>query len=648
MRRILLSALMAVSGMTGSYAQAVIFTEDFSGTSGVSLPAGWTEYNVDNKTVVSNLSGFNFGSHAWVTSANSTIAQSAGNRFVVSTSWYNPVGASDDWLVTPAITLTTSNAIKWMAKAQDPSFPDGYQVKISTTGNAIADFTTNLLTVPAEASTWSLRSLDLSAYSGQTVYIAFRNNSNDKYLLCIDDVQVVSLPANDVALTGVTPAAGTSASYNTVGTINTIKGEITNNGSNPITSLLFKYSDGVNTYTDTKSGLNIPTFGTATLTHSTSYTTPSLGQHQLTAWVELTGDANTANDTSLTTIQGVSFLPTHKVVFEEGTGTWCGWCPRGTVFMDSMANVHGNESILIAVHNGDPMVFAAYDAGIGGLISGYPSVVVNRNIVVDPSDMFTEFNAHTNDFGFASLTPVTTYNFANNSFDIAVNADFAADLSGDYRLACVITEDNRTGTTSTWAQTNYYSFQSQNLPLQGAGHNWQAEPSSVPAANMEYDHVARTILGGFDGQTGSLPATISAGSTHSYNFTYPIPAGMNIYNTHIIALLIDATNKVILNGNSGSFTLGLNENDDLTGQFNLFPNPASSQAFMAFTLKQQNPVSFTVTNLLGETIMTSDLGLTAPGSYQVELNNGGWDNGLYFVTLTVGNKKVTEKLSVNN
>ena len=50
------------------------------------------------------------------------------------------------------------------------------------------------------------------------------------------------------------------------------------------------------------------------------------------------------------------------VVSEEGTGTWCGWCVRGAVYMDLMAAKYSNYWAGIAVHNGDPMVVATYDS----------------------------------------------------------------------------------------------------------------------------------------------------------------------------------------------------------------------------------------------------------------------------------------------
>jgi len=43
--------------------------------------------------------------------------------------------------------------------------------------------------------------VNITSYAGQTVYIAFRNNSNDKFLLLIDDVKVERLLSFDASVT---------------------------------------------------------------------------------------------------------------------------------------------------------------------------------------------------------------------------------------------------------------------------------------------------------------------------------------------------------------------------------------------------------------------------------------------------------------
>jgi hypothetical protein len=74
------------------------------------------------------------------------------------------------------------------------------------------------------------------------------------------------------------------------------------------------------------------------------------------------------------------------VVYEEATGTWCGWCVRGHIGLKDMEHYHPDGSwIGIAVHNADPMVLAAYDTALASFISGYPSGAINRNPAeVDP------------------------------------------------------------------------------------------------------------------------------------------------------------------------------------------------------------------------------------------------------------------------
>lgn len=147
--------------------------------------SAWTLYNVDMKTPATQV---NYVNAAWVQRL-----EEPDNNVATSTSYYTPAGAANDWMVSPAITLPAgTNTLYWHAKASDPLYPDGYRVLISTTGNAVANFTTTLLTVPAEATTWQNKSINLSSYAGQTVYIAFQNNSNDQFLLSIDNVHVLN------------------------------------------------------------------------------------------------------------------------------------------------------------------------------------------------------------------------------------------------------------------------------------------------------------------------------------------------------------------------------------------------------------------------------------------------------------------------
>jgi hypothetical protein len=150
----------------------------------------------------------------------------------LSTSWYDPIGAANDFMWTPAIPLSGNNiTLTWNAIVYDPVFRDGYEVRIMTVpptggtgviGNQLTN-STLLLTVPEEDSNWIARSLDLNAYTGQTVYIGFRNNSVDKYVLAIDDIVVQNntvVPLNSLSLSGIYQNGKNLLQWKVIGTDN--------------------------------------------------------------------------------------------------------------------------------------------------------------------------------------------------------------------------------------------------------------------------------------------------------------------------------------------------------------------------------------------------------------------------------------------
>ena len=99
-----------------------------------------------------------------------------------------------------------------------------------------------------------------------------------------------------------------------------IKGTITNGGINPITSIDVKWSDGINTYTDNLTGLNIAMNGIYNFTHSTQLNVSSANTSSLTIWIDHPADLDTSNNTLMASVAGVTYIPTKRVVFEEATG----------------------------------------------------------------------------------------------------------------------------------------------------------------------------------------------------------------------------------------------------------------------------------------------------------------------------------------
>ncbi len=422
----------------------------------------------------------------------------------------------------------------------------------------------------------------------------------------------------------------------------TISGQLLNIGSAPISSLTLKYLANGQVQTDTKTGLNIASGATYDFTHATPFTIPSAGGWPVKVWVDLAGDVNKANDTLSAAIAALAFNPTKRIVFEEATGTWCGWCPRGTVFMDSLHKTYPTTAMLIAVHNSDPMVVADYDAGIAGFIGGYPSGLVDRkNGEFDPSDFFTEYDARINGFTPCDVGVQATYNGTTRMMDITLSATFATDLSGDLRFNCVIVEDDVTGTASGYAQVNYYSGGAN-----GAMGNYHNLPSPVPANQMVYDHVARAILGGWAGTESSIPATVTTNSVHTYSYQYAVPATVDPGYLHVIGWVSDANTGEIYNANEVNFATGVATQQAETFEVSTFPNPSNGK--VNFEVKMpalSNDITLEVYDLTGRLVYTTTEGSTLGGSKFFTWNaDASIANGVYQAIIKVGTESVAAKV----
>ncbi|WP_379966995.1 choice-of-anchor J domain-containing protein [Epilithonimonas sp. UC225_85] len=196
MKKLLFSILLA--SVMGS-AQTV-YTESFEDVTDL-YGAGWTLYNDANTPYGTYASLF---SNAW--EIVSWTAES-GNTVATSPSWFTTIAPADRWLISPAITLPTNSAIalEFFARSHDTSpYDDGFKLKISTTNTAKASFT-NVLSVAHAVNSPIIDlnpyQVDLSAYAGQTVYLAWVNDYTNGNLLSIDDIDVEATPlmaVNDI------------------------------------------------------------------------------------------------------------------------------------------------------------------------------------------------------------------------------------------------------------------------------------------------------------------------------------------------------------------------------------------------------------------------------------------------------------------
>jgi len=339
--------------------------------------------------------------------------------------------------------------------------------------------------------------------------------------------------------------------------------------------------------------------------------------------------------------------PEKFVVLEEKTGTWCGWCPYGTV---AFANLEATESnfIGIAIHNSDPMEVTTYDDESASLpgFTGYPYACADR---VEGDHAFYA------NVGFATRsteTPVASIDVAGyvvgDQLEIRILAQFAEQVTGDWRLAGVVVEDNVTGTGSGFAQANYFAGGGAG-PLSGAGHDWHTSPNPVPAAEMEYDHVARALGdNAYEGVDASLPATMSTGVNYWYSYYVDVNPSWDLANLHVVAMLVAPDGSINNAGKSGVVGVaGVEEASASTFALSAYPNPASNVMNLTLELNEAAVVTIEVINLLGEVVSTIETQNLNAGTHYNEINVADLTDGVYLVKTTVNDKVDMTKVVVS-
>ena len=602
------------------------------------------------------------------------------DTFAVSTSWLKPTGVADAWLITPTINSIAANTVLiWDAMAPDASNLDGYEIYITTNTSSapvVGDFTAanKVFNINAEKNTWQTRGLSLSAYAGQNIRIAFRNNSTDKYQLWIDDIIVKNITNGYDASTLI----NNTYKYSSVGLTNTISATFKNNGFTPITSLQINYKVGSNpTITETQTlPYPLSILDTKQLNFSVPYITSTPAYNSIKIWVSLINgfaDQQNSNDTILGSLIISSGVPSKKVLVESFTGSGFGWCPDGQLKLAEVASTNTN-AVVASLHNDDNMKTISGDNLITDYATVFPSATIDQYLFPSKSEVAIErsnWNASISE-RVAMLVPASVsltainYNASTRVINATVSSSFLANVKGDYRLNLYIKENNVFGQISDslfdngWNQHSYlYNIPSS--PYYQFGNYLNPTTYVMGSNRYKHQYVIDTLLSGSYGASGIIPLSGSTmGQTYSKSYTYTLelPVGTeyryNQDNIYLIGVLTEfdsnPTKRSVINVAEAKLTalpevVGIKEQPINEFTVIVFPNPTANQVYLNYDLKNESEVFISVFNMLGERVY-SETSFKHSGNVSHELAVNNLLQGNYSVEILINGFKTVKKLTV--
>ncbi len=355
-------------------------------------------------------------------------------------------------------------------------------------------------------------------------------------------------------------------------------------------------------------------------------------------------DNDTTDDSKTFIINPIIPAPGKLVIGEEFTGTWCGFCPRGTVFLDYMTKKYGKYFQGIAVHDNDPMALSGYDGVSSTFIKSYPTIMTNRMDTMDPSAVEVLFLNKITTAPFGTIVNGATYVKDSNLLKVSLTTTFATNLSGDYRIACVLTEDSVRGTGTGYDQHNYYSGGSLG-PMGG----FEKLANPVPAADMVYNHVSRIIAPNFYGLKNSFPSSIVSGTNYNLIFKFDVGA-YNVNNLHIVGILFNP-NGTINNGSSTTLSEAEANGFQSVGQvagieqmlmnpnIHIYPNPAADYLYISGLKGKEKIV---ITDISGKELLY----FNTVSNDQTSVPISTLSNGFYLIKIISNDNVFSSKILI--
>lgn len=376
-------------------------------------------------------------------------------------------------------------------------------------------------------------------------------------------------------------------------------------------------------YTQTQTATSLAPGASYMLTFPV-YTAPSTnGNITMKAYSTLSGDQNASNDTIYNNY--VVTTNPRNVLIEYCTGTWCQWCPCGKGRILDLEVYYPNVTVLAYHGSGsDPWINFNGNNILSLLgLNAYPLGVIDRQI--DPNNCgysnFVEFPFMR--FLNKPVAPVKidvvskTYNPGTRLLDVTINSQALQDLTGQYKITYVITEDNmvyaQTGNSYCTGGTTYV-------------HKW----------------VVRNMVNNAAGENLNTGGTWTNGQTITKSFSTTLGTGWLEGNCKVKVFVykdgspLNANAEVQQSIETNVLVTGINDPAVVPAKFELnqnYPNPFNPMTNVKFGVPKYGHYTLRIYDVSGKLIETYLDSYITKGYYNAEIDGTKLSSGVYFYTL---------------
>lgn len=425
------------------------------------------------------------------------------------------------------------------------------------------------------------------------------------------------IPGTQPAL-GAKLASSTMPSFVYLNAPSTVAGRILNLGATAITSGSLHYNvNGGAAVTQALTGLNVAGGTMYNFSHGTPLTLTTAGSYTLTMWMSNINGAGVITDTLSVTISAISTVITDLVVFEHFTNASCGPCAAQNPGLEAVMNNNKLKATSVKYHVSWPGVDPMYSFNTTDPtarvnyygVTGVPAVRLGANASMSPSQVTqVAIDNYANNMPTA-LTYVVNTRIENNILrvDGSVIRNIGINAS-DLRLHIILTED----------PINY---------------------ATAPGTNGEKDFasVVRKLIpnqNGTDIGNGEISTP--------FDYTYNLPSSFIQDRLFVVVFVQANAAKVAYKGAKikvgSSLASSVKNNALVSGSFEVYPNPVTSDAIINLNLVRNSEVTVDIMNIAGQKVHTTNLGELLEGTHSHTLNMSNLAAGMYYIQTSMNNQ----------